>query len=574
MTTLTLAISGSGGAGAISTGELVLQLVAGSGGYGMLKKTFSPQIRGGESAAILRLGSAPVSTIPARIDLLIALDWQNFSRFADEVPISAHTLVVHTGTEAPPPGIAGDRLLTVDAARIASAADSDWLNMVFLGMLAQSLGCACAAAEALLLARLQKHDPATRDAACRALRAGFAEPLPGPLRDRLSVLPVAAPAASTAPARWLASGNQMAALGALEAGVRFVAAYPITPASDLLEWLARHIEYYGGHLVQAEDELAAINMVIGAGFGGVPALTATSGPGMALMSESMGLAVASETAAVVIDVMRGGPSTGIPTKSEQSDLNLALYGLHGDAPHIVLAAQSIADCHFTTAWAVHLATRLQTLVILLSDQSLGQSIQVFDAPTRDCPQAVIEQAGQAEPYLRYRDTESGVSPLAFPGEPGRMYTAEGLEHGENAIPSPRSRDHRLQLDKRLRKLAGFDFGEHWADLSGQADGSSLIICMGSVTAPALEAQAALAAAGHAVAVLSLRLLAPLPVEQLAPLLEQASRALVVEHNHGAQLCHYLRSRLPRFAFESLALPGPASIQPRDILAALEIADVR
>ena len=576
MRTLTLAISGSGGAGAISTGELVLQLVAGSGGYGMLKKTFSPQIRGGESAAILRLGSAPVSTIPARIDLLVALDWQNFARFADEVPISADTLVLHAGTDAPPPGIAGDRLLSVDAAKIAAAADSGWLNMVFLGMLAQGLGCALSAAEALLQARLQKHDPATRDAACRALRAGFAEALPGPLQTLLAAFAVSAvpaPGGSASPARWLASGNQMAALGALEAGVRFVAAYPITPASDLLEWLARHIEHYGGHLVQAEDELAAINMVIGAGFGGVPALTATSGPGMALMSESMGLAVASETAAVVVDVMRGGPSTGIPTKSEQSDLNLALYGLHGDAPHIVLAAQSIADCHFTTAWAVHLATRLQTLVIVLSDQSLGQSIQVFDAPTGACPQAVIEPSGQTEPYLRYRDTAFGVSPLAFPGEPGHMYTADGLEHGENAIPSPRSRDHRLQLDKRLRKLADFDFGEHWADLRGQADGGTLIICMGSVTAPALEAQEVLAAAGHEVAVLSLRLLAPLPVAQLAPLLEQASRLLVVEHNHGAQLCHYLRSRLPQYTFESLALPGPTSIQPRDIFAALELADV-
>tara|TARA_R110002110_G_scaffold111137_2_gene276817 strand:+ start:11794 stop:13527 length:1734 start_codon:yes stop_codon:yes gene_type:complete len=576
MRTLTLAISGSGGAGAISTGELVLQLVAGSGGYGMLKKTFSPQIRGGESAAILRLGSAPVSIIPARIDLLVALDWQNFARFADEVPISADTLVLHTGTDAPPPGIAGDRLLSVDAAKIAAAADSGWLNMVFLGMLAQGLGCALSAAEALLQARLQKHDQANRDAACRALRAGFAEALPRPLQTLLAafaVPAVPAPGGSASPARWLASGNQMAALGALEAGVRFVAAYPITPASDLLEWLARHIEHYGGHLVQAEDELAAINMVIGAGFGGVPALTATSGPGMALMSESMGLAVASETAAVVVDVMRGGPSTGIPTKSEQSDLNLALYGLHGDAPHIVLAAQSIADCHFTTAWAVHLATRLQTLVIVLSDQSLGQSIQVFDAPTGACPQAVIEPSGQSEPYLRYRDTASGVSPLAFPGEPGHMYTADGLEHGENAIPSPRARDHRLQLDKRLRKLADFDFGEHWADLRGQADGSILIICMGSVTACALEAQEGLAAGEHEVAVLSLRLLAPLPVAQLAPLLEQASRLLVVEHNHGAQLCHYLRSRLPQYTFESLALPGPTSIQPRDIFAALELADV-
>jgi 2-oxoglutarate ferredoxin oxidoreductase subunit alpha len=575
MTTLTLAISGSGGAGAISTGELLLRLFADVGGYGMLKKTFSPQIRGGESAAILRLGDAPVSTIPAKIDLLIALDWQNFARFAEEVPISASTLVLHTGTDVPPPGVTLDNLLTIDATGIAAAADSGWLNMVFFGMLASGLGCTCAAAEALLLARLARHDQAVLAAACRALRAGFNQALPEPLGELLAGLPVpaaAAPGHSPGPQRWLASGNQMAALGALEAGVRFVAAYPITPASDLLEWLAHHIEHYGGHLVQAEDELAAINMVIGAGFGGVPAMTATSGPGMALMSEAMGLAVASETAAVVVNVMRGGPSTGIPTKSEQSDLNQALYGMHGDAPHIVLAAQSIADCHFTTAWAVHLATRLQTLVIVLSDQSLGQSIQVFDAPGSDCPQAGINRSKAVEPYLRYRDTDSGVSPLALPGEPGRMYTADGLEHGENAIPSPRARDHRMQLEKRWRKLAGWDFGEHWADLVGEMDQHPVIICMGSVSATALEAQAGLAAAGREAAVLSLRLLAPLPAKQLAIMLEPATRLLVVEHNHGAQLWHYLRSLLPQLAFESLALPGPAAIQPRDIYAALEAAN--
>lgn len=576
MTTLTLAISGSGGAGAISTGELVLQLAAGNRCYGILKKTFSPQIRGGEAAAIVRLGSAPVSTIPARIDLLIALDWQNFSRFADELTIGADTLVLHTGTGEPPPGIAGNNLLLFDAAQIASAADSGWLNMVFLGLLAQGLGCALPAAEALLLARLSKHEQAVQEAACRALRAGFAAALPDPLADQLAAfIEPLAPGATTSssPARWLASGNQMAALGALEAGVRFIAAYPITPASDLLEWLARHSEYYGGHLVQAEDELAAINMVIGAGFGGVPAMTATSGPGMALMTESMGLAVASETAAVVVDVMRCGPSTGIPTKSEQSDLNLALYGLHGDSPHIVLAPQSIADCHFTTAWAVHLATRLQTLVIVLSDQSLGQSIQVFDAPSGECPQAVVERTAPAEPYLRYRDTASGVSPLALPGEPGHMFTADGLEHGENAIPSPRSSDHETQLNKRLRKLGGFDFGEHWAEFVGGKDGHNLVICMGSVTACALEAQEFLAASDQPIGVLSLRLLAPLPLDRLAPLLEGAGRLLVVEQNHGAQLWHYLRSRLPQFSFFSLALPGPASIQAGDIVAALEVADV-
>ncbi|MCB1842167.1 MAG: 2-oxoacid:acceptor oxidoreductase subunit alpha [Halioglobus sp.] len=571
MTTLTLAISGSGGAGAISTGELLLQLAARNGCYGMLKKTFSPQIRGGESAAILRLSDAPVSTIPAKIDLLIALDWQNFARFADEVPIGDSTLVLQAGPGEPPPGIHSSRLFTIDAAQKAADADSNWVNMFVLGMLARGLDCASETATELLAVRLQKHAQDTTAAARRALLAGYGEALPQPLQARLQALHCAPDAARAD--RWLASGNQMAALGALEAGVRFVAAYPITPASDLLEWLAQHIEPYGGHLVQAEDELAAINMVIGASFGGVPALTATSGPGMALMSESMGLAVASETAAVVVDVMRGGPSTGIPTKSEQSDLNLALYGLHGDAPHIVLAAQSIADCHFTTAWGVQLATQLQTLVIVLSDQFLGQSLQVFDAPADACPQAVLKRAGDTEPYLRYRDTASGISPIALPGEPGHMYTADGLEHGENAIPSPRSLDHRTQLDKRQRKLSDFDFGERWAELSGEVEASTLLICMGSVSAAALEARALLADQGQASAVLCLRLLAPLPLATLRELLDAASRLLVIEHNHSAQLWHYLRSLLPQYRFASLALPGPTLIQPRDILAALEPAHV-
>ncbi len=170
--------------------------------------------------------------------------------------------------------------------------------------------------------------------------------------------------------------------------MRFVAAYPITPASEILEWLAPRLEQVGGSLLQAEDELASVNMIIGASFGGVPALTATSGPGLSLMMEGLGLAVASETPVTVVNVMRGGPSTGIPTKSEQADLNIALYGLHGDAPHLVLAPLDIGDCVFTTQWAVQLAEHLQTVAIVLSDQFLGQSRTISATPpSRELPLA-------------------------------------------------------------------------------------------------------------------------------------------------------------------------------------------
>ena len=185
--------------------------------------------------------------------------------------------------------------------------------------------------------------------------------------------------------RWQMSGNEGCGLGALRGGIRFAAAYPITPATDMLEWLSPRLKKLGGRLLQAEDELASINMVIGGSFGGVPAMTATSGPGFALMLESMGLAVAAEIPALVVNVMRGGPSTGCPTKSEQTDLNVALYGLHGDAPHLVLGALDHADCILTTEWAVRLAEALQTLAVVLSDQYLAQSRALIAKPTYRLP---------------------------------------------------------------------------------------------------------------------------------------------------------------------------------------------
>ena len=179
--------------------------------------------------------------------------------------------------------------------------------------------------------------------------------------------------------------------------------------------------------MQAEDELASINMVIGASFGGVPSMTATSGPGLALMTEAMGLAVASETPAVVVNVMRGGPSTGIPTKSEQVDLNMALYGLHGDAPHLVLGALDHADCILTTEWAVRLAEALQTVAIVLTDQILAQSTVLIHEPEYELPEISTELSlSRRRNYQRYEITDSGVSPMAIPGTASSTYVADGL----------------------------------------------------------------------------------------------------------------------------------------------------
>jgi 2-oxoglutarate ferredoxin oxidoreductase subunit alpha len=334
----------------------------------------------------------------------------------------------------------------------------------------------------------------------------------------------------------------------------------------MLECLAPRLELVGGSLLQAEDELASVNMIIGASFGGVPALTATSGPGLSLMMEGLGLAVTSETPVVVANVQRGGPSTGIPTKSEQSDLNIALYGFHGDAPHLVLAPHSIRDCVFTFQWSVRLAEHLQTVAIVLSDQALGQSRAVVDTPEQDS--SALERKVESHPdahYRRYALTDDGVSPMTLPGTQGGAYTADGLEHSPAGIPSSMARDHAEQSAKRLHKLTGFDYGPRWAEIEG--DGDTCLITWGSTSGAVREAARRLEASGRPTRVIALRLILPLRRAQLARALEGSERVLVIEQNQSGQLFRFLHSEqsLPAGA-RSLARPGPLPIRPGEIVA--------
>ena len=369
--------------------------------------------------------------------------------------------------------------------------------------------------------------------------------------------------------RWTVSGNEAAGYGALRGGVRFVAAYPITPATEMLEWMAPALAKVGGSLLQAEDELASVNMIIGASYGGVPSLTATAGPGLALMTEGIGLAVAAEVPIVVVDVMRGGPSTGIPAKSEQSDLSFAVSGLHGDAPRLVLAPTSISDCVGTTQWAVELAEALQAPAIVLSDQFMGQSRAIIDKPaipaSAHSPRLTVE--ADTPEYKRYRDTPSGVSPMAIPGTPGVVYTADGLEHTEGAIPSSQSRDHRVQLDKRERKLAQHDYGSRWADVEG--DGPLAVITFGSATGPVREAVQRAAARGLPVRLVALRLLAPMQAHAFDRALRGVERVMVIEQNHGAQLLRYLRGMVDLPGRPAgFNRPGPLPLRPGELCAAI------
>lgn len=562
---LSIAILGSGGAGALTTGNVLLEAVNVAGWYGLFTRTLGPQIRGGEAAALLRLGVDPVEEPPDHYDLLIGIDWLNAQRFGAEIRARPGSLVISDPAGEEPPGHlveAGGRVVAVPMKDMAKAIPDGRPNMIALGLACGLLGIALE--QVLLLAEQQfaAKGPAAVEASRAAIRAGFSATAgidPG--------IRLAAPRPASH-RRWVISGNEATALGAVRGGVRFAAAYPITPATEVLEWLAPNLAKTGGTLLQAEDELAAVNMIIGSSFGGTPALTATSGPGLSLMIEAIGLATAAEIPIVVVDVMRGGPSTGIPTKSEQADLNIAIYGLHGDAPHLVLAPQSVGDCVFTTQWAVYLAEALQAPAIVLSDQFMGQARAIIPRPADIAfigARALATDISGA--YRRYAKAANAVSPMAVPGTRGGQYTADGLTHTERGIPTSGATDHLAQLDKRRHKLEAFSFGERWATIEGS--GPLAVLVWGSLTGAARKAINRAREDGFEVRLIAPRLLSPAQPDRLAAALNGVERILVVEQSHGAQFHHYLRAHydLPA-TLKVLHRPGPLPITASEIYRAI------
>ena len=565
--TFSVVFSGSGGSGAMSAGELLLRAAAEAGYYGVMSKLFGAQVRGGEAAALVKISTEPVIFPPDRFDLFVALDWQHVEQFAPEIPLDGKTIILaDPQSGSTPASITKSGAKTIpfamanaNATPLERALQGKHTNVFAAGAVAALAGLPVAGLHAALASVLGGKSSRAIKTNSAALEAGIAASAALDLDLRLM------PAHPTP--RWLLTGNQALAVGALRGGVRFAGCYPITPATDLVEWLAPQIARLGGRLTLAEDELAAINMVVGASFAGVPAMTVTSGPGLSLMIETIGLAIAAEIPAVIIDVMRGGPSTGIPSKTEQSDVNIAIYGGHGDAPRIVLAPTSVRDCIFTGEWAVYLAESLQTPVIVLSDMALGQTLTVVD-PKPERPEPLRRRTELPQgPFKRYAIGPDPVSPMPRPGTPHGQWVGEGLTHNEIGIPVGGASAHAAQLDKRARKFAQFDPGKLWGDVWGEGDVA--ILTFGSGIGPAQESARRLKAAGQGARVVSLRVLSPLPTAAIARALEGATRIVVMEQNHSAQLYHHLLAHkaVPPSA-ESIARPGPLPFRPAEITAHL------
>ncbi len=562
LNSVSFAIVGSGGAGAITAGGILQEVAGKSGWYSVLNRAVGPQIRGGEAAALVRLSTHPTECMTKEFNILVAIDWKNADRFIANMPVREGGIVIADPNAGDVPAAIDQSRVTVvecPLRQIAQSIEGGRENMVAVGIVAGLVGLSADLTMEVVLSKLGSKGESVVLSGRLCIEAGMKQ-----AQTMVPSFQMKTPREQVTK-RWLITGNEAIGLGAIKGGVRFAAAYPITPATEVLEYLAPSLASIGGTLFQSEDELSSINMIIGASFGGRPSITATSGPGLALMTESLGLAAAAEVPIVVVDVMRCGPSTGIATKSEQSDLNIAVYGLHGDAPHIVVAPTSVADCIYTSQWAVHIAEALQTPVIVLSDQSIGQARVIIEKPADVAfiGKRMIYETAEGENYERYALTANGISPMAIPGTTGGQYTADGLTHSVRGSPSSNPSDQKEQMDKRLRKIEGFDFGDNWGTCAGEGD--TVILTWGSLTGPSLEAIDTLRQEGIATRMVSIRLISPFPCLELNKALEGAKRVLVVEQSHSGQLYRHIRSYIDLPAnTQQLNREGPNLIGPEEI----------
>ncbi|MFO7246712.1 MAG: 2-oxoacid:acceptor oxidoreductase subunit alpha [Thermaerobacter sp.] len=344
-------------------------------------------------------------------------------------------------------------------------------------------------------------------------------------------------------------GNHALALGAVAGGCRFAAAYPMTPGTSLFEFLTAHSHRTGVVTKHAEDEIAAMCMVVGAAHAGARALTTTSGGGFSLMVEALGMAGMVELPVVIVVAQRGGPSTGLPTRTEQGDLLFAVHASQGEFPRIVLAPGTIEDC-FEAGWrAFNLAESFQCPVIILTDQYLASSLRDLPAGALDRRGVVIDRGpvltasdldALAEPYLRFRDTPSGVSPRAIPGHPKGVYALTTDEHDEESHITEEIGSRVQQMAKRMRKLdsaAAAMRGPRWY---GPPDAEVTLICWGSLYGPCRDAVDRAAAAGRSVNMLHFSDLWPLPEDEVNMALAMVNRAVAVEQNYSGQFARLLR----------------------------------
>jgi len=544
---LVVGLAGSGGDGVVSAGESLLGAASSQGFYAIMTKSFGSQIRGGESSCRVRLSTAKVLNPGGVLDVAVALNWEDFRRFGAELPIGPDTVLIHEAkagappTDLAPPGQLAKEIRAVPLSELAkSAAGTDRAKTsVVLGVLSGWFGVPREALERGLEKKFAKKAEGLLEANRKALAAGLAFAIENPLARPRALARPAAPSP-----KLLCDGNEMCASAAIFSGCEFFGGYPITPSTEVMQILSRELPKYGGVVLQAEDEISGVGAAVGASFAGKKSMTATSGPGMSLKTEMLGLASLAEFPLVLLNVQRGGPSTGLPTKPEQSDLFQAAFSAHGDVLRPVLAPTSVEDTFSLTVEAFNLAERYQTPVIILSDQEIAQRKETVD-PIDVSRFELVERLRPTEEqlaqgYERFADTPTGVSPISHPGMKGGNYLAAGIEHDRKGAPTASGSVHAAMNAKRFRKL---DPLQDRADLfqhEGPQDAPLALVSWGSSAGVAREAYTRARARGLPVKLLVPFLLYPVAEPVYRAFFASVRRGLVLELSHQGQLYRVLR----------------------------------
>lgn len=573
---LIIGIAGAGGDGVISAGESLITAAALEGYHGIMTKSFGSQIRGGEASCRLRLATQPVLNPNGPLDVAVALNWDDFRRFGNELPVEAATIVIYesaTGVspdKLPLQGVAPATVFSVPIAEMAqqTAGTDKAKNIIITGLLAGWFGIGRDSMLAGIRKKFGKKGATIMEGNVRAFQAGLDFAGSHPLKQDRKL---AAPRAGR-DAKLLTDGNDMCAAAAIFAGCSFFSGYPITPSTEIMQFLDREIWKYGGTVMQAEDEIAGIGAVVGASFAGKKAMTATSGPGMSLKTEMLGLASIAELPLVCINVQRGGPSTGIPTKAEQSDLFQAVFSAHGDCLRPVLAPTSVGDVFGITVEAFNLAEHYQTPVIVLSDQEIAQrkeTVEPIDMSKFQLVERRRPTEAELASYVRFKLTESGISPLSQPGMPKGNYLASGIEHNEVGRPTANGEMHARMNDKRFRKFNSLKNRRDLFVVEGEPDAPVGLVSWGSVAGVAREAVRLAQAEGLHVKLLVPKLLYPVVEPVYQDFFASVQRGLFIEQSFQGQLYRLVRMYVDFPAsVTTLAKSGSNPIQPMEVLERL------
>jgi 2-oxoglutarate ferredoxin oxidoreductase subunit alpha len=573
---LIIGIAGAGGDGVVSAGESLITAAALEGYHGIMTKSFGSQIRGGEASCRLRLATQPVLNPNGPLDVAVVLNWDDFRRFGGELPVESATIVIYetqTGVapdKLPLEGVKPGVVFSVPITEMAekNAGTDKAKNIVVIGLLAGWFGIGREGMLAGIRKKFAKKGAAVVEGNVRAFQAGLEFSEAHPLKENRKLTP---PQKGREP-KLLTDGNDMCAAAAIFSGCTFFSGYPITPSTEIMQFLDREIWKYGGTVMQAEDEIAGIGAVVGASFAGKKAMTATSGPGMSLKTEMLGLATIAELPLVCVNVQRGGPSTGMPTKAEQSDLFQAAFSAHGDCLRPVLAPTSVGDVFAVTVEAFNLAEYYQTPVIILSDQEIAQRKETVD-PIDTTKFHLLERRRPTETelanYERFKLTESGISPISHPGLAGGNYLAAGIEHNELGRPTASGEMHARMNEKRFRKFNPLKSRRDLFVIEGDPDAPIGLVSWGSLAGVAKEALLLANAEGLHVKLLVPKLLYPVAESVYQDFFASVKRGLFIEQSYQGQLYRVVRMYVDLPAqVKPLARSGSNPIQPTEVLERL------